>query len=70
MSTSANEDIDELDQYLQAPCQAMTINPLDFWKEETRNYPTIAKVAESICNILVPLESFIIWHISTRSFLY
>ena len=40
--------VNELETYLQESCQEMDTNPLDYWKINYINYPTLAKLANKL----------------------
>ena len=40
--------VNELETYLHESCQEMDTNPLDYWKINYINYPTLAKLANKL----------------------
>ena len=40
--------VNELETYLEESCQEMDTNPLDYWKINYINYPTLAKLANKL----------------------
>ena len=41
----------EVDAYLQAGSVSMTTNPLQFWKENEKKYPVMAKLAKEVLGV-------------------
>ena len=50
-ATVATQEYDEVEKYLDSPCEPIITNPLTFWRDNKNKYQKLAIVAQKVLSI-------------------